>query len=110
MGELIGQAISAAQEKKDDKGKDGTEDAAEEKDKEEDKDKAEEDKPGEEPKDAAGSAAGDGGAGRPPIHVAVDDGVRRVEFDVQPEQAQGTVHVSLDPANLDAPPRITTET
>lgn len=105
LGQLIGQAIQAAQEKKDDKTKEG---AAEENDKDG------KDKEGEESKDPAaapdGAAAADGAAGRAPIHVSVDDGVRRVEFDVQPEQAQGTVHVSLDPANLAAPPRITTET
>ncbi|WP_052506341.1 EspA/EspE family type VII secretion system effector [Mycolicibacterium llatzerense] len=114
LGQLIGQAIQAAQEKKDDKTKEGEEGPADEKDKDGKDKEGEADKPGEESKDPTaapeGAAAADGAAGRAPIHVSVDDGVRRVEFDVQPEQAQGTVHVSLDPANLAAPPRITTET
>lgn len=114
LGQLIGQAIQAAQEKKGDKTKEGEEGPADEKDKDGKDKEGEADKPGEESTDPdaapEGAAAADGAAGRAPIHVSVDDGVRRVEFDVQPEQAQGTVHVSLDPANLAAPPRITTET
>ncbi|OBA93578.1 hypothetical protein A5637_27055 [Mycolicibacterium fortuitum] len=47
---------------------------------------------------------------RAPIHIAVDfDSERRVEMDVQPDQVNGPIHVSLDPANPTAPPRITRE-
>ena len=47
---------------------------------------------------------------RAPIHIAVDfDADRRLEMDVQPDQVKGPIHVSLDPANVTAPPRVTRE-
>jgi hypothetical protein len=59
----------------------------------------------------SGASAGTASqAGRAPIQVSFDDGARHVEISVVPETARGPVHVSLDPANLSAPPRITTET
>ena len=59
---------------------------------------------------AAGAAAGtDSPAGRAPIQVSFDDGTHHVEVAVDPDTAKGPVHVSLDPANPTAPPRITTE-
>ncbi|STZ87757.1 Protein of uncharacterised function (DUF2580) [Mycolicibacterium fortuitum] len=67
----------------------------------------------EEPAAEQEGAAGAGSEApgeRAPIHIAVDfDSERRVELDVQPDQVKGPIHVSLDPANPTAPPRITRE-
>lgn len=67
----------------------------------------------EEPSAEQEGAAGAGSEApgeRAPIHIAVDfDAERRVEMDVHPDQVNGPIHVSLDPANPTAPPRITRE-
>lgn len=58
----------------------------------------------------AGAAGGpESAVGRAPIHVSFDAGAAHTELTVDPETTKGSIHVSVDPANPTAPPRITTE-
>lgn len=60
--------------------------------------------------DQTGAAGGpESHGGRAPIHVSFDAGAAHTELTVDPETTKGSIHVSVDPANPTAPPRITTE-
>ncbi|MBN9634158.1 MAG: hypothetical protein J0H22_02815 [Actinobacteria bacterium] len=65
---------------------------------------------GEAAEESAAAPGAESPAGRAPIQVSFDDGAHHVEVAVDPDSAKGPVHVSLDPSNPTAPPRITTET
>lgn len=60
--------------------------------------------------DQSGAAGGsEAHVGRAPIHVSFDAGAAHTELIVDPETTKGSIHVSVDPANPTAPPRITTD-
>lgn len=68
-----------------------------------------EDQPAAAPEQADAAAGPESGAGRAPVHISFDAGGTHTELALDPETTKGPVHVSLDPANPTAPPRITTD-